>query len=169
MSSNNKTMGLILTLVGLIVAIIGVIAYVWDTIGLDLLPAVIIIAVGVIVLVVGILFMYGFINLGGSSSGEKKEKAPKAPKEAKAKTGGAKASGSGKNRAASVNLGDTELSKAIKFAAGKIDDKVAEGKITDAQADVYMERVMSYAPEVGKDEDAALIAVSQVIGSIVEA
>lgn len=165
MSINNKTIGLILTLAGLIVVIIGVISYVWHTIGLDLIPAVMIMAVGLIVLALGVLSMYGFINLCGSSSVEKNENSSKA----QARSDKKRSSDSGNNRAASVNLGDTDLAKAIKFAAGKIDTKVSEGKISDAQADVYMERVMSYAPEVGKNEDAALVAVSQVIGSIVEA
>lgn len=162
MSSNNKTIGLALAVVGLIIAIIGAVAYVWESIDLKDTYAYIIIAVGVIVLVVGILFMYVFDGASGTPAKEKKEKAPVAKKAAAPKA-------SGKSRAASVNLGDSDLAKAIKYGAEKIDAKVAAGKITDAEGDAYMARIMAYADQVGKDEDAALVGVSQILGAVASA
>lgn len=163
MSSNNKTIGLALTVVGLIVAIVGAVAKFWDSITLDDTYAYVIIAVGVVVLVIGILFMYVFDGTSGTAvKKEKKEKAPVAKKAAAPKA-------SGKSRAASVNLGDSELAKAIKYGAEKIDEKVAAGKITDAEGDAYMARIMAYAGKVGKDEDNALVNVSQILGAVAKA
>lgn len=165
MSLNNKTLGLILTLVGLVIAIIGVVLLVLDSIDIDDIVAYALIAVGAIVLVLGVLVMYVLKNelFGGPA---KEKKAPAAKAAPKSSSSGS----SGKSRAGSVNLGDTPLANAIKYGAQKVDSKVAEGKINDAQADAFIGRLMAYADKVGtNEEDAAMISVSQIIGVIASA
>jgi len=88
----------------------------------------------------------------------------------KAQAGKSVKPAAGAKLAASVNLGNTNLAKAIKHGAEVIDSKVALGKMNDVQAKANFNRLMDYKPKIGTaDEDAATIEVAQIIGFISKA
>ena len=88
----------------------------------------------------------------------------------KAQAGAAAKPAAGAKLAASVNLGNSNLAKAIKRGAEVIDSKVAAGRMNDAQAKANFNRLMDYKPKVGTpDEGAATIEVAQIIGLLSKA
>ena len=64
--------------------------------------------------------------------------------------------------------GEGQVYKALKFAADKIDGKVAAGKIDDKRADMFMAQLKDI--EGSQDpEDQKIIFIGQVIGGIASA
>ena len=161
--SSNKTIGLIIAVIGAVITLAGALTYVLDSIEIDEMISYGIIIAGVIIVVLGVLFMY---FLGDMLLGIDPPAAKPAAKAA-AKPAAAKASAP-KCRADQVNLGNSKLAKAIKYGAAKIDSKVSAGKMSEKDADKFMEKLMAFAPSVGKDEDAVMIPVGRTIGAIAE-
>ena len=65
------------------------------------------------------------------------------------------------------DIGDGKLADSIRFAAAKIDTKVAAGTMSAGTADVFYVKLISYVPKIGTDEEeCSLVAVSQLIGGI---
>ena len=65
------------------------------------------------------------------------------------------------------DIGDGKLASSIRFGAAKIDTKVAEGKMGEGTANTFFDKLMSYVPKIGTDEEeGSLVAVSQLIGGI---
>jgi hypothetical protein len=160
--SSNKTIGLIIAVIGAVITLVGALTLFLEDIELDEMISYAILAVGVIVVILGVLFMYvlGDMLLGVDPPAAK-------PAAKAAKPAAAKASAP-KSRADQVNLGNSKLAKAMKYAADKIDSKVAMGKMSEKDADIFMGKVMAYAPSVGKDEDAVMISIGRLIGAIAE-
>jgi hypothetical protein len=156
--SSNKTIGLVIAAIGAVIALVGALAFA-EVFEVDETLSLIILLLGVIITIFGVLFMYvlGDMILGAD---------PPAAKPA-AKPAAAKASAP-KCKADQVNLGNSKLAKAMKYAAEKIDSKVAAGKMSEKDADIFMGKVMNYAPSVGKDEDAVMISIGRLIGAIAE-
>ena len=76
----------------------------------------------------------------------------------------------GAKLASSVNLGNSNLAKAIKRGAEVVDSKVAAGKMGGAEAKANFDRLMGYKEKIGTpDEDAATIEVAQIIGFLSKA
>ena len=91
------------------------------------------------------------------NKGEAKAAEPAAAKKSK----GASAS------RASQFTGEGKVGDALRFAAEKIDAKVAAG-MSEKTADIFMGGLKSIEAD-SADDDAKLIAISQVIGGIVNA
>jgi len=161
--SSNKTIGLVIAVIGAVITLAGALTYVLDSIEIDEMISYVIIIAGVIIVILGVLFMY---FLGDMLLGTDPPAAKPAAKAA-AKPAATKASAP-KCRADQINLGNSKLAKAMKYAADKIDSKVSLGKMSDKDADIFMGKVMAYAPSVGKDEDAVMISIGRLIGAIAE-
>ena len=69
---------------------------------------------------------------------------------------------------ASQFTGEGKVADALRFAAEKIDAKVAAG-MSEKTADIFMGGLKSIEADTASDDDAKLIAISQVIGGIVNA
>ena len=63
---------------------------------------------------------------------------------------------------------DGKVGDALKFAAGKIDAKVEAG-MSEKTADIFMGGLLAIQADTASDDDAKLIAISQVIGGIINA
>ena len=63
---------------------------------------------------------------------------------------------------------DGKVGDALKFAAGKIDAKVEAG-MSEKTADIFMGGLVSISADTASSDEAKLIAISQVIGGIVNA
>ena len=61
-----------------------------------------------------------------------------------------------------------KVGDALKFAAGKIDAKVEAG-MSEKTADIFMGGLLAIQADTASDDDAKLIAISQVIGGIINA
>ncbi|GEM_PF-4943851 len=61
----------------------------------------------------------------------------------------------------------SQLAKAIAFAEAKLAEK--EDMLTTAEVEMFKAKLSSYADKVGKDEEDALVSVSQLIGAIAQA
>ena len=61
-----------------------------------------------------------------------------------------------------------KVGDALRFAAGKIDAKVEAG-MSEKTADIFMGGLVAIQADAASDEDAKLIAISQVIGGIINA
>jgi len=65
------------------------------------------------------------------------------------------------------DIGDGKLADSIRFAAAKIDTKVANGTMSAGTADAFYVKLTSYVPKIGTDEEGdSLVSVSQIIGGI---
>ncbi len=62
---------------------------------------------------------------------------------------------------------ESRLAKALAFAEAKLDEKKSE--LSNAEIEMFRSKIASYTDKVGKDEEAALVSVSQLIGGIVTA
>ncbi len=62
---------------------------------------------------------------------------------------------------------ESPLSEALAFAESKLDER--KGELSKADIEMFRSKIASFADRVGKDEEAALISVSQLIGGIVTA
>lgn len=93
----------------------------------------------------------------------------------KKKEKGAKAEGAPAGKAAAAPKaragefeGEGQVYKSLKFAADRIDDKVASGKIDDKRAGMFMAQLKDI--EGGQEpDDQKLIEIGQVIGGIASA
>lgn len=112
---------------------------------------------GVVLAVVGVVIFY-LKPLDGAMGAAKPKAAPKA---APAKVAGRSA------KTPAKNYGDSPLGKALTFAEQKLNDK--EDKLPSSVVEFYRGKIAAYAQMVGKDEESALIGMSQVIGAIVSA
>ena len=65
------------------------------------------------------------------------------------------------------DIGDGKLASSIRFGASKIDTKVSEGKMSEGTANTFFDKLMSYVPKIGTDEEeGAMVSISQLIGGI---
>ena len=64
--------------------------------------------------------------------------------------------------------GQGKVADALRFAAAKIDAKVEAG-ISEKTADIFMGGLKAIEADTASDDDAKMIAISQVIGGIVNA
>ena len=62
---------------------------------------------------------------------------------------------------------ESPLAEAIAFAEAKLAEKKDE--LTPAELEMFKAKLSSYADKVGKDEEDALVSVSQLIGAIAQA
>ncbi|MDR2866349.1 MAG: hypothetical protein LBV13_02980 [Methanomassiliicoccaceae archaeon] len=62
--------------------------------------------------------------------------------------------------------GDTQLGKAMAKAIATIEAREKAGKIKPANATAFRGRIDGLKPLIGKDEDAGLLQVAQIIGAI---
>lgn len=93
---------------------------------------------------------------------KKKDKAPAAKKEKAA---------AGKESGADRSLefkGDDKVSESLRFAARKIDEREAAGKIDDKRAEMFMGQLKAIQAS-DASEDAKETQISQVIGGIIKA
>lgn len=65
------------------------------------------------------------------------------------------------------DYGSTPLGKALTFAETKLAEK--QDNLTNAEVEMFRSKISSYAEHVGKDEEDALVSVSQLIGGITRA
>ncbi len=65
------------------------------------------------------------------------------------------------------DYGSTPLGKALTFAETKLAEK--QDKLTNAEIEMFRSKIANYAEHVGKDEEDALVSVSQLIGGITRA
>ncbi len=70
-------------------------------------------------------------------------------------------------KVAAKDYGSTPLGKALTFAETKLAEK--QDKLTNAEVEMFRSKISSYAEKVGKDEEDALVSVSQLIGGITRA
>jgi len=82
-----------------------------------------------------------------------------APKKAKAAAG---------KRSAQFADVPGDVGKSLRFAADKIDAKVEAG-MSEKTADIFMGGLVSISADTASSDEAKLIAISQVIGGIVNA
>ena len=107
----------------------------------------------------------GFIEkLKNAFKKKNKGEAGAAPAAAKAKD--APAAAPAANRAAQF-AGEGKVADALRFAAAKIDAKVEAG-MSEKTADIFMGGLKGIEADTA-DDDAKMIAISQVIGGIVNA
>lgn len=111
----------------------------------------IVMVLGVILAVVGIVIFY-LKPLDGFACPYKPKAAPVTPR-ARSPSKGAK------------NYGESQLGKALTFAEQKLNDK--EDDIPSSLVEFYRGKISIYSQSIGKDEESALIGMSQVIGAIV--
>ena len=83
-----------------------------------------------------------------------------APKKAKAAAG---------KRSAQFADVAGDVGKSLRFAADKIDAKVETGTMTERSAEIFMGGLVSIQQDTASSDEAKLIAISQVIGGIVNA
>ncbi len=98
-----------------------------------------------------------------SDVSEKGKEAKKVPAAKKGK--GAKSKKGGKK--AAKGYGDSPLGKSLNFAMVKLDEK--KDGLSEAEYALYRTKIEAFADRVGKDEDEALVSVSQLIGAITRA
>ena len=84
---------------------------------------------------------------------------PAAPKKAK---------GAAAKRSAQFADVPGDIGKSLRFAADKIDAKVEAG-MSEKTADIFMGGLVSISADTASSDEAKLIAISQVIGGIVNA
>jgi len=113
----------------------------------------IVMALGVVLAVVGVVIFY-LKPLDGAMGASKPKAAP-----------AAKAKAPAKSTKSAKNYGDTQLGKALTFAEQKLNEK--EDKLPSSVVEFYRGKIAAYSQSVGKDEESALIGMSQVIGAIV--
>lgn len=103
---------------------------------------------GAIVLIVGAVVIYArpLEQLGGSSDPKPKTKVGVSP---------------------AKDYGETQLGKALTFAEQKLNEKEAE--LPSSVVEFYRGKIEIGSQALGKDEETALISMSQVIGSIINA
>jgi len=70
-------------------------------------------------------------------------------------------------KVAAKDYGSTPLGKALTFAETKLAEK--QDNLTNAEIEMFRSKISSYAEKVGKDEEDALVSVSQLIGGITRA
>lgn len=140
-SSNSILVGVAAAIVGLLILIL---AFLMDLGG-------IVMALGIILVIIGAVVFY-LKPLEGFACPYKPKTAPVTAKP-KAPAKNAK------------NYGDSKLGKALTFAEQKLNDK--EDSIPSSLVEFYRGKISVYSQSVGKDEDSALIGMSQVIGAIV--
>ena len=98
---------------------------------------------------------------------EKKEQKEKAQQEKPAKPEKPVKGASKGYTAKATGVGKGQLADSIRFGAAKIDAKMAAGQMTAPTAELYFNRLMSYAPKVGTEgEGDAVVSVSQILGGI---
>ncbi|MGE4274658.1 MAG: hypothetical protein AB7E27_01190 [Candidatus Methanomethylophilaceae archaeon] len=114
----------------------------------------IVMVLGVLLAVVGVVIFY-LKPLDGAAGTAKPKVAPASK---------AKPANSAKT---AKNYGDSQLGKALTFAEQKLNEK--EDKLPSSVVEFYRGKIAAYAELVGKDEESALIGMSQVIGAIVSA
>ena len=96
----------------------------------------------------------------------KKEKPAKEKPVAAAAAPVAKAA-AGAYAAKPIKAGTGRLADAIKYGAQRIDARLGAGEIDDDAANVFFDKLVSFAPKAGTDgEEAALVSVAQVISAI---
>ncbi len=93
----------------------------------------------------------------------KGEGAPAAEAAAPKKTKGAPA-----KRSAQFADVPGDVGKSLRFAADKIDEKVEKG-MTERSAEIFMGGLLSIQADTASSDEAKLIAISQVIGGIINA
>ncbi|HIJ00078.1 MAG: hypothetical protein PWQ88_91 [Candidatus Methanomethylophilaceae archaeon] len=69
--------------------------------------------------------------------------------------------------AAIKDYGDTQLGKALTFAEKKLAEK--QDKLNKSELEMFRSKIALHAEKIGKNEDEALIQVSQLIGAITRA
>ena len=95
------------------------------------------------------------------------EVSKEAPKAEPVKAAPAPAKGVWADKTRAAKLGDGKLACAILYASAKIDTKFDTGKINEATANAYYNKVIGYASKIGTDaEEASMVSVSQLIGGI---
>jgi len=96
-----------------------------------------------------------------------------APEEKKVSKGKKSADKASKGKAAesakpaSKGYGSTPLGKSLNFAEAKLMAK--QDKISKAEFAMFKSKIAACAEKVGKDEEAALVSASQIIGGIIRA
>ncbi len=79
-----------------------------------------------------------------------------------------KAKGAAGKRSAQFADVPGDVGKSLRFAADKIDAKVEAG-MSEKTADIFMGGLVSISADTASSDEAKLIAISQVIGGIVNA
>ncbi len=80
---------------------------------------------------------------------------------------GAKPGKAAPAKVAVKDYGSTPLGKALTFAETKLAEK--QDNLTNAEIEMFRSKIATYAEQVGKDEEDALVSVSQLIGGITRA
>jgi len=78
--------------------------------------------------------------------------------------GGAKTKADKKS---SKGYGDSPLGKALTFAEAQL--KAKGDKLSNAELLMFQSKIAALSKSIGKDEDAAMVSVSQLIGGIIRA
>ena len=79
-----------------------------------------------------------------------------------------KAKGAAAKRSAQFADVPGDVGKSLRFAADKIDEKVEKG-MSERSAEIFMGGLLSIQADAASSDEAKLVAISQVIGGIINA
>lgn len=168
--SPNPKVGLALSLGGIVLALLGFAGYV-GLLALGKYPSLAMVVAGIVAIAFSYVYTFAGRDIRVVDSEEeevemglmdkikgvfkKKDKGEK--KAAPAKKGAAKVS---------MDFSGCSIEKELNYAAAKIDEAVAAGKLTEARGDAFRTQLIAIK-ESGASDDDRRIQVSRVIGGII--